>query len=143
MVGKRMVLNKTHQHPTINQAKHRMPNAPHFVLHIGHLCSRRYAFKRFKLRKLLLLIACFLLISGCTSITLLEQPIVDHWNSVQTQKHLLAKWSGVTPSGDQISYQFNRGETCIWTYSGKEIGCKFQATPHENGYRVLIYEMAG
>lgn len=100
-------------------------------------------FKRFKLRKLLQLIACFLLISSCTSVILLEQPVVDHWNSVQTQKHLLAKWFGVTPGGDQISYQFSRGETCIWTYSGKEIDCKFQATPHETGYRVLIYDMAG
>ena len=93
--------------------------------------------------KALISIVCFILVSGCTSVTLLEQPIVDHWNKVETQKHLLAKWSGISPSGDQISYQFNRGETCIWTYSNKEIGCKFQATLHENGYRVLIYEMAG
>lgn len=98
---------------------------------------------RFYLNKFLISIVCIILISGCTSITLLEQPIVDHWNGVQTQTHLLATWSGVSPSGEQIGYKFNQDETCVWTYSNRDIGCKFQVAEHENGYRVLIYEMEG
>ena len=106
--------------------------------------SNYYAFnKRFNLTKVLVSMVCFILISGCTSLTLLDQPIVDHWNGVKTQKHLLATWSGVSPSGDQISYQFNSDDTCVWTYSNIDIGCKFKVREHENGYRVLIYEMAG
>ena len=105
--------------------------------------SHRYAFsERSNLIKILLMVY-FVLISGCTSVTLLDQSTLDRWNGVQTQKHLLATWSGVSPSGDQVSYQFNRDYTCVWTYLNTDIDCKFKVREHENGYRVLIYEMAG
>ncbi len=95
------------------------------------------------MRKFILLAAYLIVVSGCSSVTLLEPPVLAHWNQVKTDNHLLAKWSGVSPDGGKISYQFNSDQTCIWSYSNVDIHCKFQVTPHEDGFRVLIYKMKG
>ena len=56
---------------------------------------------------------------------------------------LLGVWAGETPNGDKVTYVFNQDSTCSWVINNKEVPCKFRGRPHEDGIRLMIYEMEG
>lgn len=81
------------------------------------------------------------LFTGCA--TSLEPQLVQEWNKVDTAMGLLGVWSGDAPNGDKVTYVFKEDLTCLWVINDKEVPCKFRGRRHEDGIRLVIYEMKG